>query len=70
MKKSVISLDCGLRQLMQAREELGAVSGVVAAEVLPGKSALRVWRGDELAEGALMDALSRCGLTPGQIRMR
>lgn len=70
MKKQVISLDCGLRQLMHAREEISALSGVVAAEVMPGQSALRVWRGEEVSENALSDALLRCGLAPGQVRVR
>ena len=67
MRKREITLDCGLRQLMHAREELGRLSGVVGVEVITGKNALRVWQGDELGEGALYDALARCGLTAAQI---
>lgn len=70
MKHQVISLDCGLRQLMHAQEELSSLSGVIAAEVLPGRSALRVWQGEELPAAALSDALTRCGLAPGQVHMR
>lgn len=62
MLQRVVSLDCGARQLAQAREALGAVSGVVAAELVMGRSAVRVWQGDELSEQALVDALSGCGL--------
>ena len=70
MLKREITLDCGLRQLMHAREEIGSLAGVVGAEVVPGKNALRVWQGEELGEGALWEALSRCGLSNRQIRIR
>lgn len=62
MLQRVISLDCGARQLAQAREALGSISGVVAAELVMGRSAIRVWQGEELGEEALVDALKGCGI--------
>ena len=67
MLQRVISLDCGARQLAQAREALGSISGVVAAELVMGRKAIRVWQGEELPESALMDALSGCGVRGAQI---
>jgi len=70
MLKKEITLDCGLRQLMHAREEIRSLSGVVGAEIMTGKNALRIWQGEELGEGAIREALSRCGLSSGQFRIR
>lgn len=67
MVQRVISLDCGVRQLAQAREALGSISGVVAAEFVLGRNAIRVWQGEELGEQALLDALAGCGLHGAQI---
>ena len=67
MLKRVVSLDCGARQLAQAREALGSVRGVVAAELIMGRRAIRVWQGEELPESALMDALQGCGVQGAQI---
>ena len=67
MLKRVISLDCGARQLAQARDALDGLSGVVAAELVMGRKAIRVWQGDELPESALMDALRGVGLTGAEI---
>ena len=67
MLQRVISLDCGARQLAKARDALGSVRGVVAAELVMGRKAIRVWQGDELPESALMNALHDCGLHGAQI---
>ena len=67
MLQRVISMDCGARQLAQAREALGSVRGVVAAELIMGRRAIRVWQGEELPESALMDALQGCGVQGAQI---
>jgi hypothetical protein len=67
MLQRVISVDCGARQLAQAREALGSVRGVVAAELIMGRKAIRVWQGEELPESALMDALRGCGVQGAQI---
>lgn len=67
MLQRVISLDCGARQLAQARDALDGLSGVVAAELIMGRKAIRVWQGEELPESALIDALRICGLTGAQI---
>ena len=67
MLQRVISMDCGARQLAQAREALGSVRGVVAAELIMGRRAIRVWQGEELPESALMDALRGCGVQGAQI---
>jgi len=65
--KRVISLDCGARQLAQARDALGSVSGVVAAELVMGRKAIRVWQGEELSESALLGALEGVGIRGVQI---
>lgn len=67
MLQRVISIDCGARQLAQARDALGALSGVVAAELVMGRKAIRVWQGDELPESELLGALQRCGVGGAQI---
>lgn len=67
MLQRVISLDCGARQLAQAREALSGLNGVVAAELVMGRSAIRVWQGEELPENALIDALNDCGLHNARI---
>lgn len=67
MLKRIVSLDCGARQLAEAREALGALSGVVAAELVMGRKAIRVWQGEELPESALTDALRGVGVYGAQI---
>ncbi len=67
MLQRVISMDCGARQLAQAREALGSLSGVVAAELVMGRKAIRVWQGEELSESALISALHGCGVHGAQI---
>ena len=67
MLKRIISLDCGARQLAEAREALGSLSGVVAAELVMGRKAIRVWQGEELPESALTDALRGVGVYGAQI---
>lgn len=67
MLQRVISLDGGIRQLAQAREALGSVSGVVAAEFVLGRNAIRVWQGEELGEEALMNVLNECGIRGARI---
>jgi len=67
MLQRVISIDCGARQLAQAREALGSLSGVVAAELIMGRKAVRVWQGDDLPESARREALRGCGLGDAQI---
>ena len=67
MLQRMISLDCGVRQLAQAREALSSVPGVVAAEQVMGRRAIRIWQGESLSEGALRNALYECGLSDAQI---
>lgn len=67
MLQRVISIDCGARQLAQARDALDSLSGVVAAELVMGRRAIRVWQGEELSESALMDALHGAGVHGAQI---
>ncbi len=62
MLHKVISLDCGVRQLAQAREAVGSLQGVVAAELMTGRNAIRVWQGEELSESALRAAVKSCGV--------
>ena len=67
MLQRVISLDCGARQLARARDALDSLSGVVAAELIMGRKAIRVWQGEELPESALIDALHACGVNGAEI---
>ena len=62
MLRRMISLDCGVRQLAQVREAVGSIPGVVAAESVVGKSAIRIWCGDEMNENVLTAAVRRCGV--------
>ena len=63
-----ISLECGARQLMKARDAVNALSGVVAAEVVTGRSAIRVWQGDELSEQSVSAAVRGRGVGAFRIR--
>ena len=63
-----ISLECGARQLMKARDAVNALSGVVAAEVITGRSAIRVWQGEELSEQSLSAAVRGSGVGAFRIR--
>ncbi len=67
MRQRVVWLDCGARQLAQAREALGEIPGVVAAELVMGRKAVRVWQGEEIGEGMLLGALRSCGLDGARI---
>ncbi len=67
MLKRIIYLDGGARQLAQAREALGATPGVIAAELVMGRPAIRVWQGEEVSESALLKALDGCGLHGARI---
>ena len=67
MLQRVISLDCGARQLARARDALDSLSGVVAAELVMGRKAIRVWQGEDLPESALINALHGCGVSGAQI---
>jgi len=68
MIRREISLECGARQMMEAREALNALSGVIGAEVVAGRNAIRMWQGDEPGEEAIGDALRGSGVTAYRIR--
>ena len=63
-----ITMECGARQLMRARDAVNALSGVIGAEVVTGRSAIRVWQGDELSEQSLRAAVRGSGV--GRFRIR
>lgn len=67
MLQRIVSLDGGARQLARAREALGMMPGVVAAEFVLGKPAIRVWQSEEVSESTLLQVLSGCGLTGAHI---
>ncbi len=67
MLQRVIHLEGGARQLARAREALGSTPGVVAAEFVMGRPAIRVWQGEEVSEQTLLSALHGCGLTGAHI---
>lgn len=68
MIKREISLDCGARALMQARDALGSLGGVVAAEVVAGRSAIRIWQDDALSEQSIRAAVAKSGVSRFSIR--
>ena len=59
VKRQVIALRCGVGDLMRAREAISALPGVVAAEPLTGRCALRVWQGEEVNQAALDEIVGR-----------
>ena len=59
MKRQVIALHCGMGDMMRAREAISALPGVVAAEPLTGRCALRVWQGEEVNQAALDEIVER-----------
>ena len=61
MRMREISLEGGARPMMRAREEIAALNGVVAAEPVTGRSALRVWRSEDVSDEALLSAALRGG---------
>ncbi len=63
-----ISLDCGARQLMKARDAVNALTGVIGAEVVTGRSAIRVWQGEELTDESLGAAVRGSGVRAFHIR--
>ena len=63
-----ISLDCGARQLMKARDAVNALTGVIGAEVVTGRSAIRVWQGEELTDESLGAAVRGSGVGAFRIR--
>lgn len=67
MLHRTISMECGVRQLAQAREAVGSLQGVVAAELVVGRNAIRVWQGEELSESALRAAVKSCGVSSMKI---
>ena len=67
MLHRTISMECGVRQLAQAREAVGSLQGVIAAEMIVGRNAIRVWQGEELSESALRAAVKSCGVSSMKI---
>ena len=68
MRRREISLEGGLNPMMHAREAISAIHGVVAAEPVPGKAALRVWRSDDVSDEALLSAAGKSGARARIIR--
>ena len=54
--------------MRHAREAISAIHGVVAAEPVPGKAALRVWRSDDVSDEALLSAAGKSGARARIIR--
>lgn len=61
-----VLIDGGADQLERARQALDALSGVVAADLVPGEG-VRVHQGDGLSDGALLGALSGLGLRGARV---
>lgn len=61
MRPREISVEGGVRPMMQAREEIAALQGVIAAQAVPGRRVLRIWQSDEISDEALMAAARRSG---------
>ncbi len=68
MRRREISLEGGLKPMMRAREAISALPGVVAAEPVTGRSALRVWRSDDVSDEALLAAAGQSGAQARIIR--
>ena len=68
MVQREITLECGARQLMRTRDAVNALSGVIGAEVVTGRSAIRVWQGDELSDESLGAAVRGSGAGTFRIR--
>ena len=54
--------------MMRAREAISALHGVVAAEPVTGRSALRVWQSDDVSDEALLAAAGKSGARARIIR--
>jgi hypothetical protein len=63
MLHKTISMDCGVRQLARARDALSAIPGVVAAEMVTGRNAVRIWQSEDTVESLLAAAIDGCGVT-------
>lgn len=61
MRQREISIEGGVRSMMGAQEAIAALRGVIAAQAVPGRSALRVWQGDEVSDDMLLSAARRSG---------
>ena len=68
MRMREISLEGGLKPMMRAREAISALPGVVAAEPVTGRSALRVWQSDDVSDEALLAAAGKSGAQARIIR--
>ena len=68
MRRREISLEGGLKPMMRAREAISALPGVVAAEPVTGRSALRVWQSDDVSDEALLTAAGKSGARARIIR--
>lgn len=68
MRRREISLESGLKPMMRAREAISALPGVVAAEPVTGRSALRVWQSDDVSDEALLTAAGKSGARARIIR--
>ena len=67
MVTKTVSFHGDSAQFQRARAALQSLSGMVAAEVIPGGAAIRVWQGDELQDSALTDILESTGIHGGVI---
>ncbi len=68
MRRREISLEGGLKPMMRAREAISALPGVVAAEPMPGRAALRIWQSDDVSDEALLSAAGKSGARARIIR--
>ena len=67
MRQRVVWMECGIRQLAQARDALEEIPGVVAAEQVMGRNAVRVWMGEGIGDGTLRGVLRACGVNAARI---
>ena len=63
MKSSVLQIRGNSAQTARAQAVLSRMSGVVAAEFVPGRNAVRVYCGDEFTREMLLEPLRMQGLT-------
>ena len=62
MKRSVLQIHGTSAHTARAQEVLSRLSGVVAAEFVPGRNAVRVYCGEEMTREMLLASLLERGL--------
>lgn len=62
VKTRIVTISGGSAEAAKARDALGMLSGVVAAEFVPGRNAVKVFCGDEMTQDMLSGYLRDRGI--------